>query len=136
MKQTFLSTLKNITLDLFFPIECLGCKHPHIFLCSACQASLLRPEHQKCPICKRPSARGATCLDCLGKTSLDGLFVALAYQHPLTREMIHTLKYRFIPACAAPLANILITELHNADLPLPNLIVPVPLHSRRLRWRG
>jgi ComF family protein len=136
MKQNFLVTLKNLALDLLFPIECLGCGRCDAFLCDVCQAKLIRPETQKCPICKHISARGATCLDCSGKTPLDGVFAACTYRSPLTRTGIHALKYRFIPACAAPLAEVLIAELRNAELPLPQLITPVPLHTRRLRWRG
>ncbi len=135
MVQLF-TTLKTLVLDLLFPIECLGCGRFDTFLCEPCQATLTRPSEQKCPVCRHISARGASCLDCSGKTPLDGLFVALRYQKRLTKSAIHTLKYRFICQCAEPLTDILVTELHNAELPLPHLIIPVPLHSRRLRWRG
>jgi ComF family protein len=46
------------------------------------------------------------------------------------------LKYRFIETAADPLAALLAESLAHHPLPLPDLVVPVPLHSRRLRFRG
>jgi ComF family protein len=51
------------------------------------------------------------------------------------RSAIHQLKYKNLRAIAAPLANLLADYL--AVNPLPaDLLVPVPLHSKRLRERG
>ena len=30
----------------------------------------------------------------------------------------------------------MLKSIKNSELPLPDIIIPVPLHSRRLRWRG
>jgi ComF family protein len=50
--------------------------------------------------------------------------------------MIHNLKYRFIADLSEPLSELMIKTLIKNDLPIPDFIVPVPLHPRRLRWRG
>ncbi|MEI9966229.1 MAG: hypothetical protein WDN67_00925 [Candidatus Moraniibacteriota bacterium] len=50
--------------------------------------------------------------------------------------MIRTLKYRFLTDAAEPLATLLAGALLRGSLPLPDLIIPVPLHPRRLRFRG
>jgi len=50
--------------------------------------------------------------------------------------MIHALKYRFIENLAEPLAKLLLKSLLQNEIPLPDCIIPVPLHPRRLRWRG
>jgi ComF family protein len=50
--------------------------------------------------------------------------------------MIHNLKYRFAAGIADPLSGIMTKALLKHGLPIPDFIVPVPLHPRRLRWRG
>jgi len=51
------------------------------------------------------------------------------------RQAIHELKYRNLRALAQPLARLLRDYL--ADSPLPaDALVPVPLHSKRLKERG
>lgn len=76
------------------------------------------------------------CFACLGENSLDGLFAASHYRHPLVSASIHTYKYRFIPAFAKPLGVWLSEIITENDLPLPDIFIPVPLHWRRLRFRG
>jgi ComF family protein len=92
---------------------------------------------QRCPTClKAATPRGEVCFSCFGKNSLDGLFAASSYRNPLVAESIHTYKYRFIPALAAPFGLWLGNRIAEIDLPLPDLYIPVPLHPRRLRFRG
>jgi ComF family protein len=51
-------------------------------------------------------------------------------------KAIHTYKYRFIATLAQPLGTWLANRVSEIDLPLPDLYIPVPLHPRRLRFRG
>lgn len=69
-------------------------------------------------------------------TVLDGLFIARPYRHRLIQKLIFALKYRFIASAADPLAALLAESISHHPLPLPDLIIPVPLHPRRLRFRG
>ncbi len=69
-------------------------------------------------------------------TALDGLFIARSYHHRLLKKLLFTLKYRFIATAADPLATLLAESITHHPLPLPTLIIPVPLHPRRLRFRG
>ena len=50
--------------------------------------------------------------------------------------MIHYYKYRFISEIGNDLAKILEKSIISSSLPIPDLILAVPLHKRRLRWRG
>lgn len=50
--------------------------------------------------------------------------------------MVHCYKYRFIQDIAPILGAIIIKSVSAHNLPLPDLIIPVPLHQRRLRFRG
>jgi ComF family protein len=51
------------------------------------------------------------------------------------RDAIHELKYRHVTAMARPLATLMAEFLHNRPIP-SDVIVPVPLHARRLKERG
>lgn len=129
-------SLSRFLADLLFPIECLGCGRTGEYLCAPCLARIPRWTMRQCPICKRDSLRGRTCLACADKTPLEGIFAGAHYQDDLIRRTIHAYKYRFVEDLAEPLAELLRQEIHNAELPLPYAIIPVPLHVRRLRWRN
>ena len=50
--------------------------------------------------------------------------------------MVHAYKYKFVRNFDSILGEILLEALKKSSLPLPTHILPVPLHSRRLRFRG
>lgn len=124
-------------LDTLFPIRCVGCDVRGEWLCRDCLATLPRKHEQHCPHCQvHPTPNGETCLDCSTKTALDGVFAATHYHEPILANALHIFKYKFIHSIAEPLGSILIESLRHCDLPLPDAIIPVPLHPRRLRFRG
>lgn len=134
------SVLKKISggvLDTLFPISCLRCGAPHDYLCVACRKTFPHRLRQRCPLCRKAATpRGETCFACTDPRELDGLFAASHYRARIVADSIHTCKYRFIAALAAPLGEILAERLREADIPLPDICIPVPLHPRRLRFRG
>jgi len=124
-------------LDALFPISCINCGTPEVFLCKTCLNNFPRRLQQRCPAClKAITPRGEICFACSGENLLDGLFAASHYRDRLVSESIHTYKYRFIPGFAKPLGFWLAEKITEIDLPLPDLFVPIPLHPRRLRFRG
>lgn len=126
-------------LDTLFPLSCLGCGRTKYWLCPTCLSRLPIRLEQDCPTCRHHiTPHGAVCFSCrdTNPQSLDGLFVASYYHDSLLPHAIHTWKYRFIPGLAAPLGQFLATTLRESDLPLPDALIPVPLHPRRLRFRG
>jgi ComF family protein len=52
------------------------------------------------------------------------------------RRLVHLYKYGFIRSLAEPLGIILAQQLEKSALPLPDIALAVPLHPRRLRFRG
>ena len=131
--------IKDHVLDTLFPLHCLGCNKKGQWLCQPCRSDLPRRTHQSCPIClARTTPYGQVCFACKEKseTALDGIFVASFYQVPLLKYIIHSYKYRFLFSLASTIGDILIEELRKSDIPIPDLILPVPLHQRRLRFRG
>lgn len=135
--KNFYQKLKKFILDVLFPIKCLGCQKEGEWICQDCFANIKLIKHPVCPICEKPFFLGKTCPGCQKRTKLDGLLVAASYKDKILKQAIHIYKYRFIKDLSEPLSRILIKYLQELPFNLSQLvIVPVPLHRRRLRWRG
>jgi len=129
--------MHRFILDILFPITCLSCAAEEAWLCEKCAARLQLQDEQVCPVCEKAvTPSGRTCFGCRKKSSLDALLAVFSYNHDLVRRMVHYYKYRFIPDLHTPLGHFLTASLLKSDLPVPDVIIPVPLHPRRLRWRG
>jgi ComF family protein len=140
------ATPVSYLLDLVFPPRCAGCGARGAVLCSACLAKLRPPDAQLCAGCERPlapalafDATGAPqglCERCQaeGLSVLAGLLMAVRYEG-MARQAILELKYQGQHRLAEPLGGLL---AHNASKLAPHvdLVLPVPLHSRRRRERG
>lgn len=136
-KIKILQKTKEVILDTLFPISCLSCGQADEWLCKNCLDKISLKNTQVCPYCeKKITPNGYTCFECKKKYSLDGLLVAASYQDKIISHAIHLYKYRFIEQLSESLGKILLKSLLNSEIPLPNAIVPVPLHKRRLRFRG
>lgn len=72
------------------------------------------------------------CRELIG--GLDGLRSPYRFEG-LAREAIHRFKYQHLKALALPLAGLLAEYLKSHPIPA-EIVVPVPLHPRRLRERG
>ncbi len=138
----FLTKLKLLILDTLFPISCLSCGQDGFWLCDDCLQKITILNFQVCPRCEKfITEQGNLCYNCKNNTKrepfyLDALVVATKYKESNISKIIHTYKYNFVRDLSAPLGEILIKIILRSNLPLPDFIIPVPLHSRRLRWRG
>jgi len=116
-----LAKLKGIAVDLLFPQWCVGCGKEGDLICRSCHHSLPRIMPPLCPRCGKPQLSGILC----SPFRFDGVI----------RQAIHQLKYRNLRALAATLAELLQDYL--ATNPVPGeVLVPVPLHPKRIRERG
>ncbi|HWQ60082.1 MAG TPA: double zinc ribbon domain-containing protein [Candidatus Fimivivens sp.] len=129
---------KEFLADLLFPRACVGCGSGHSYLCDACLRAAPRKHEHRCPFCGSVIVPdGLTCLSCASRHSLDGVFAAVAFREAFTvADAIHVLKYEYVPELALPLGRLLAEAAAKTDLPLPDLLLPVPLHPWRLRYRG
>ncbi len=130
-------------LELLYPPSnrCAACKAKlrHTegeLLCNLC-LNLLQtlPSEEPCPQCGRPgAARG--CLTCLSDTvrSLDTILSAFPHAG-VARDLVHALKFESVQAAALPLIEGM-TEVLRPQRSGWNLLIPIPLHPRRLRERG
>ncbi len=103
-------------------------------LCPACLGELPRLPASRCPLCALPTTSGEVCGACLKRPpAFDHCRAVLAYTHP-TDVLIQRLKYAGELALAGFIADLLMRGIDTADL--PDLILPMPLHPRRLGERG
>lgn len=130
-------TIRDFVADFLFPKSCTGCGREGDFLCDDCLFAIPAKREHNCPFCRNKTPLGATCLSCARHHALDLLFAATSFRGNKTIESaIHVMKYEFVDALGSPLGRLLTDAVSRSELPLPDMIIPVPLHPWRLRFRG
>jgi ComF family protein len=131
------AAIRDIVADLLFPKTCVDCGREGSFLCDDCIATIPPERKHGCPFCRHKTPLGATCLSCSRSHSLDGVFPAASYRkNRALGSAIHVMKYEFVDGLGDRLGRFLGDAVLRTELPLPGIIVPVPLHPWRFRFRG
>lgn len=127
--------LRDLAIGFFFPARCIGCGKVGGFLCPGCFHTLPHLLTPVCNKCGRPESTGALCPTCWGwQTQIDGIRSPFRFDGVI-RQAVHELKYRNLRAIAGCLAELLFGYLQANPVP-GEVLVPVPLHTKRLRNRG
>lgn len=125
----------NALLDLLFPKRCVACGSWGEYICKKCFSQIEIVKQPICPICQRQAVGGRTHPGCRGRWRLDGLAVACRYSGPVKRA-IQKVKYKWIYDIEKVMVDLVVANLWRFDLPKEAVLVPVPLHAKRKRWRG
>lgn len=131
------STWVDQFLGLLSPPHCTFCADDAEDgkVCDACRAGLPWNPVQ-CPGCALPQAAAVRCRACLERPrAFDAAWAPLVLQPPV-RQGVHRLKYGAHFEQARVLGSLMADALAARAEPLPDLIVPVPLHRWRLLRRG
>lgn len=134
-----MASIIRVLLDFLFPSSCLGCGREGSFLCDSCLRTIPVNDVQACPVCKNPSPRGKTHDgECADQTPLSGLIVAAKYTgNPLLDKAITQFKYRYSRELSEQLGRLMREAVEkNGGVNEGMMIVPIPLHPSRKRWRG
>jgi len=127
--------LGEIALNLLFPQRCIGCGKEGDFICLSCLSLLPRVMPPLCPRCGKPQPSGILCPSCVSwQAEIDGIRSPFRFDGVM-RQAIYQLKYKNLRALAAPVAQLLNDYLITNPVP-GEVLVPVPLHRKRLRERG
>lgn len=130
-----LSKLKEQVLDLLFPPKCIDCGRDGEYICQTCRNSLSLIDHPVCEHCGIPVKQGDLCAVCRQYPSnIDGIRSVYVFDG-VARHAVYELKYNNLKAVARPMARLFREYLAANNLPC-DVLVPVPLHSSRLRERG
>lgn len=139
--------LWEAALNLFYPPICCGCgratARPEF--CADCQAAIAAPDSPLCPACGVPFRTAADadhlCGRCLdrrppfGRARACAIYDAAdAIPHPL-KSVLQRYKYSRDVSLANPLGR-LMAERCPIAVATYDVLMPVPLHLTRLRWRG
>lgn len=125
----------DFILDLIFPKRCVSCGKLGSYICKNCSSKIEFIDKPVCPVCQRQAVGGKTHPGCVGRYRLDGLVVVCRYQGPV-KMAITKVKYKWVYDIEKVLVDILVDSLWKFDLPKDLVLVPVPLHAKRKRWRG
>ena len=140
------ATAWSLLLSLIFPPLCHHCKTfiPHagaVHLCPDCQAKARQLTSPLCVCCGAPFLTMDGMDHCCGPCQTEpppfqAARAAFLFSGPI-KELIHRLKYQGRIQLRRPLG--LLTAWHLGDFAAdfqPDLLMPVPLHLKRLRERG
>ncbi len=88
-----------------------------------------------CPRCGKPQSSGILCPTCVSwQAEIDGIRSPFQFDGVI-RQAVYQLKYRNLRALAETLAKLLQDYLTANPIP-GEILVPVPLHQKRVRERG
>ncbi len=136
-------TILRSFINLLFPPVCPLCRSGLVEdrgLCAVCLSGLKRIEGALCTVCGVPftsqQAGEHTCGECIKrKAPFVKARSAFAYEGTMA-EAIRRFKYAGDGALARPLGDLITEALGPFEAERPDLVVPVPLHKKRLRQRG
>lgn len=129
-----LGSALNGFVELFYPRLCVGCGRKLFqgehFLCVECLSSLpLAQVHEsednfvEQHLYGRPYIESATTLMVYGKETVP-------------QKIIHEIKYHGAKELAQSMGRMLGRQMKGGRFSSVDMIVPVPLHPKRLKWRG
>ena len=124
-------------IGLIFPRLCLACREPLVrgeqHLCTGCRAELPYTDFHLLPPGQNPLGRRFW-----GKLPIRHALSYLRFvRHGRVQHILHELKYQGQRDVGTVLGRLYGAELHAAGLAADfDLIVPVPLHPRKLAKRG
>lgn len=124
-----LKALKRLILNTLFPPVCVSCKREGDFLCAECLKNLdkrkIKSGYQKA---KDPDLH-----------HMDGVIYALDYaRNPQIQAAVKQFKYRFTEEMANYFADLIVEKIEELNM-IKNkqiALIPVPLHKKRLNYRG
>lgn len=122
---------------IFYPSVCPVCKKssspPHEPFCSVCWNSIVPYNSSRCDICGLPLPEDTgICGECLRKKPYFNKVIFFGLYHGILKEAIHYFKYNGRRGLSRPMGEFFL----RMDIPRADMIVPVPLHHKRLKQRG
>ncbi len=125
-------------LDLLFPKRCIGCGKVGKYFCVRCRLKIRSIDQGEtiCPVCEKPAIDGITHPHCKTRYSLDGLTSFFHYKG-VVQKAVKAIKYRFVSDLASEFVSLVpSSQLAMRKFDNSVILVPIPLHSSRQRYRG
>ncbi len=118
-------------------VLCGGAGESALDLCSGCRSDLIRIANP-CAQCGLPlqgeqPMHCGKCLRC--PPAFDRVISTYRYQEPFS-TLVQALKFNARLQCSRVISQLMVDQITHAVEPLPELLIPVPLHAARSRERG
>lgn len=129
-------------VDFVYPPRCIICGefvNSEAEFCAKCLSDFQEAAHPMCTICGLPFNSGSDhiCRECHKKRPAFDKARAWGVHRGAGRHAVIALKFGRKTKLAAHLAKLMTsTLLEEFDTTEIDTIIPVPLHKKRLRWRG
>ncbi len=134
-RNSGVSKVIDAGLDLLFPLSCVSCGREGRFLCeNPCAANLVKLRPPYCRLCASPGVQ-AVCSWCQESPPSYDRISAPYVMTGAVRDMVLGLKFRNLRAWAPDMGQLL-AEFMMSNSVGADVLVPVPLHKRRVRDRG
>lgn len=130
-----LSKVNHALRAWLWPERCRFCRLPPGPVCGDCCTALPWVAHA-CPRCARVGACASLCAGCTRQPPpQQHTWAPLRYEAPIAPRIV-AFKFDAELGAAGWLAGLMVQRLSVRPQPLPELLIPVPLHAARLRARG
>jgi len=130
-------------LDLIFPLRCSVCrKIDPAILCKTCLNQILYINFPYCQRCGIPldSSRYDLCYSCKTISPFFNISRSIGVYEGVLKKALQAFKFKGKKELGEPLGKIMVNYLVSAPFKLDwcgiNLVLPVPLHEKRLQNRG
>jgi ComF family protein len=129
-------------LNIFFPPVCGSCRKPLSHTHSLCDFCKNEIQYLRSPLCVRcgipfavSTGEDHICGNCIRTPPPYSLARGIAIYSPPVSELLHRLKYR-ADRTVLPSISFISVPFDFSEFASCDLIIPVPLYSKRLRQRG
>lgn len=128
-------------LDFIFPKYCVNCRKIGDYICANCFSFISFDVSMICLVCNKASFDGLTHPRCKSKYAIDGAFSAINYKG-VVKKLIYNFKYKpYLSDLKSSLVelfheSIIQNEIFQKTYESKPILVPIPLHRRRLMKRG
>lgn len=160
-EKNLFTVMMSALKDAFFPLKCLSCgsflgkehdisqfrysleypeKGYNHFICDRCVLELKKPVHPLCVVCGRRlglDEAGSLCGECKTGHPPYKMARSVFYYEGASRSLIHAFKYKRVARLSDYLGLLIYRLLEiEVDSDLEYVLIPVPLHIKKLRSRG
>lgn len=138
-----MKNLKNLLLDTVFPPRCAVCggilkmEEREGFLCTDCRKDIPYFPQEICPHCGGETDNGGFCDSCVRHLPFHSVCGVFPYER--VRDAIHLFKYDGDKTIGSGLGELMaayLLENHEELLVKTDVMVSVPLHPRKEKFRG
>lgn len=121
-------------VDALLPPACASCGRPGQMFCLDCRGAIKWVREPVCQLCGRP-VDGRLCQACRASPPAAQSIRSATYYRDPVRRLIHRFKYEGLFALGEPLGQLMVEAWPSWQRPV-DLVLPIPLHSRRQAERG